>query len=1260
MGNHRPTTRSKNKRSRTDDNAETTSEIFRKILLNQEVTEDDVNQLYMIPKPVCKGCRVNTKDNPNCFCGLIPPPNGSRKSGLWQKTSEIVNSFGPDPSNDLRASSNTPAGLTNLGATCYANSILQCLYMNKSFREGVFSVEPEVLAGEPVLNNLVRLFAQLHSSKMAFVDSAPFIQTLELDNGVQQDSHEFLTLLFSLLERCLSQSKVPKARTIVQDLFRGGVSHVTRYCCKLKCSKCGNESEASSKIEDFYELELNVKGLKSLDESLDDYLSLEELQGDNQYYCDACAMRADATRSIKLRSLPAVLNFQLKRCVFLPNYHLMLKHSNLPYHLPETAWCSYVVFGTAVKTTTKKKITSVFCFPGELNMAKRLSECSQLDLIYDLAAVLIHKGSAVNSGHYTAHIKDENTGEWWEFDDEHVSNLGRQPFGSTASIPPAKAGQNEEVDCSPSAEVADVVVNGNHVDATQIQSSDSNGVDHVKTFSSSDAYMLMYVLRRSKIDDEKTTAQSGEHKMEIDGSVFSQELDSILPSHLLKDVETLNSAYLDSCEKYKSKKEFELSCIMKRRQEVRSILSEAPVLSLEQPYFWISTEWLRQWADCVSPSNIDNSPIQCLHAKVPVSSTNYMKRLSAEAWTALYSKVSFYAVHYACYVIKCEIPISLYDGGPTLAKDDYCIDCIFEMGRNMHRANVYRDQRSLMKELAEAALAGEPLDGKSYYISKSCHGFEKRKREPRRFFPHEVCKPQGGFKACSPFQQNTPLGILTLYLSVSYLVYQVCGAVQIEQRIVLVFNGNLDLIFLVTTVFDVVLCRLLQWLRRKNTDLPCDADSGPTVSIRCPHGELMPELAPGAKRLLVPESLWHFVHQTAMTVKPDDSVGCSAFPSDSESCTLCSAELTEAAFSEDSLRELKLKQRQNHEKLATNKNIALYPDTKYYLLPSSWLSKWRSYINASGKNASSAELDTLNTVVDMLLCEKHCKLLERPPELIWKRELIFQKSAATDGLTLITEDDWRSLCEEWGGTESKCISAKIEIDNGVEDNRNGSYKEMPISEGNVNMSDEVHVSLSGRPIVKTSPQFHPSVVTSHFFFFFFCFKVCEECIGERESSELMKKLNYTNEDICVCLIRGKDPPKSILEASGSISDPSRRTSKRSRKATYGNSVNLNVSGSTSVYQLKMMIWESFGVVKENQILHKGSKIIDGETACLADVNIFAGDILWVTDSKIHENRDIADELLDPNLDAQKAEEGFRGTLLTSTISSQAVSEACIN
>lgn len=102
----------------------------------------------------------------------------------------------------------------------------------------------------------------------------------------------------------------------------------------------------------------------------------------------------------------------------------------------------------------------------------------------------------------------------------------------------------------------------------------------------------------------------------------------------------------------------------------------------------------------------------------------------------------------------------------------------------------------------------------------------------------------------------------------------------------------------------MIICnyRLHQWLRRKVVDSPCEGDAGPTASIRCSHGELMPEQAPGARRVLVPEALWHFLHKSAMTVKPDDNVGCSTFSSDSEPCAQCSIELTEVASLEDNLR----------------------------------------------------------------------------------------------------------------------------------------------------------------------------------------------------------------------------------------------------------------------------------------------------------------------------------------------------------------------
>ncbi|KAF7830201.1 ubiquitin carboxyl-terminal hydrolase 26-like [Senna tora] len=1066
----RPATRSKNKRQRQVDDGAGTTEIWRKIHETGVVTDDDMNQLYMIWKPICSGCRVNTKDNPNCFCALVPPPNGTRKSGLWQKMSGILDNLGPDPTKDLRASATSPAGLTNLGATCYANSILQCLYMNIPFREGIFSVEPDVLQQQPVLNQLARLFVQLHISKKSVVDSFPFVKTLELDNGVQQDSHEFLTLLLSLLERCLSHSKVPKARTIVQDLFRGSVSHVTT------CSQCGRDSEASSKMEDFYELELNVKGLKSLDESLDDYLTVEELHGDNQYFCECCKTRVDATRSIKLRTLPDVLNFQLKRCVFLP------------------------------ETTTRKKITSAFSFPSTLDMRHRLSEPSQSKSIYDLSAVLIHKGTTVNSGHYVAHIKDENTGQWWEFDDELVTKLGCHPFGDKSSNSTTK-----------NARIADS--NGNGLDATHSQSS------LVETFSSSDAYMLMYNLKHTKNVGNTGGVVSGANHKDREGDVVAKDSFPLL-SHLFDEIQNFNASYADECEQYTHRKELELSCITERRQEVRSVLVEAPVQPLEQPFYWISSDWLRQWADNIKPTTLDNTSIQCSHGKVPVSKVTSMKRLSDKAWNKLSSK---------------------YGGGPALSHGECCRDCLIEGAHTVVSADTYRDRRESMKQLARDILDGNCPDGK-YYISR-------------------------------PWLQ--------------------------------------------------------QWWKRKVLDAPSEADAGPTASISCPHGQLMPEQAAGAKRVLVPESFWLFLYEDAVSVKPDDPFGCPTFPVDSRQCSQCSNELSEVACLEDSLRLVKQRQRQNHEKLLLAKSMPLSLNCKYFLVPSSWISKWKSYMSPSVKNSDKPE--TLDGIINSLMCEKHSRLVERPPELVFRRGAIIQRESSAGGLTIISETDWKCFCEEWGGNETKGISAVIENICDSENNLTGSCPETPICEDQ--LSDKVNNdSETGQLVIKTCPE------------------VCESCIGERKSCELMQKLNYCNENICVILVRGKEVPRSILEASKGSVETDRRVSKRSRKSKNGSSISLKVSASTSLYQLKMMIWESFGVVKENQILQKGDRTIDidDECATLADVNIFAGDQIIVRDSEIHENRDIADEICDEKMEVQHTEGGFRGTLLTADVTSQVV------
>lgn len=93
-----------------------------------------------------------------------------------------------------------------------------------------------------------------------------------------------------------------------------------------------------------------------------------------------------------------------------------------------------------------------------------------------------------------------------------------------------------------------------------------------------------------------------------------------------------------------------------------------------------------------------------------------------------------------------------------------------------------------------------------------------------------------------------------------------------------------------------------QWWKRKVVDAPSEADAGPTAAISCPHGQLLPELATGAKRVLVPEDFWLFLYGDASSVKPYDLLGCLTFTLDSGECSECSNELSEVACLEDSLR----------------------------------------------------------------------------------------------------------------------------------------------------------------------------------------------------------------------------------------------------------------------------------------------------------------------------------------------------------------------
>lgn len=137
-------------------------------------------------------------------------------------------------------------------------------------------------------------------------------------------------MFLSVLENRFVTQSDASVRDMVKDNFLGEYKYVTTYvlllikCCLFiashvpnylffSCLRCKTKSIRPST---FYELDLNIKGHKTLNDSLLEFLKEEHLTGDDQYSCSHCNSKQDAVRNICLTTLPLVLNIQLMRFVY--------------------------------------------------------------------------------------------------------------------------------------------------------------------------------------------------------------------------------------------------------------------------------------------------------------------------------------------------------------------------------------------------------------------------------------------------------------------------------------------------------------------------------------------------------------------------------------------------------------------------------------------------------------------------------------------------------------------------------------------------------------------------------------------------------------------------------------------------------------------------------------------------------------------------------------------------------------------------------
>ncbi|KAH9664817.1 ubiquitin carboxyl-terminal hydrolase 6 [Citrus sinensis] len=365
------------------------------------------------------------------------------------------------------------AGLFNLGNTCYMNSTIQCLHSVPELKSALIKYSQSgrsndvdqsshmlTVATSELFNDLDKSVKPVAPMQFWMLLRKKYPQFGQLHNGtfMQQDAEECWTQLLYTLSQSLRSVNASEIPDTVKALFGIDIVSSSFYhaCYEMVLSArvhCQESGEESSETESIYALKCHISHeVNHLHEGLK-----HGLKSELEKASPALGRSAVYLKESCINGLPRYLTIQFVRFFWKRESNQkakILRKVDYPLELDVYDFCSddlrkkldaprqklrdeegkKLGLKKGGEKSSNSKDNDVKMTEAEGSASNGSGESSvassqdgvttdtdketHLTGIYDLVAVLTHKGRSADSGHYVAWVKQES-GKWIEYDDDN-------------------------------------------------------------------------------------------------------------------------------------------------------------------------------------------------------------------------------------------------------------------------------------------------------------------------------------------------------------------------------------------------------------------------------------------------------------------------------------------------------------------------------------------------------------------------------------------------------------------------------------------------------------------------------------------------------------------------------------------------------------------------------------------------------------------------------------------------------------------------